>query len=303
MEPNWQLARKLKTMKQRARIMQQIRAFFIDRQFLEIETPHRIPANAPELYIDAVPAADWFLQTSPELCMKRLLAAGYDRLFQICRCWRDGERSKRHLPEYTMLEWYHRDCDYKQLMLDCEDLLTHLVPEQELIWQENTIDLSTPWKQITVADAFLKFSNTTLQHALDNDTYDEVMAFEIEPNLPMDRPTFLIEYPVEHASLARVKPNNQKVAERFELYIGGIELANAFSELTDHEEQKCRFDKEEMLRRQAGKPPYSSPDLFLQELQTLKQAAGIALGVDRLIMLLCNSANIAEVVAFSPEQL
>ncbi|MCK4502065.1 MAG: EF-P lysine aminoacylase GenX, partial [Desulfuromonadales bacterium] len=106
MEPNWQLFRKRETLEKRARIMQQIRAFFIQQQFLEIETPHRIPTNAPELHIDAVQSADWFLQTSPELCMKRLLAAGYDKLYQICRCWRDGERSKTHLPEYTMLEWY-----------------------------------------------------------------------------------------------------------------------------------------------------------------------------------------------------
>jgi elongation factor P--(R)-beta-lysine ligase len=127
MDINWQLARKRHNLKERARIVQTIRAFFIARGYLEVETPHRIPGNAPEGYIDAFPAGDWFLQTSPELCMKRLLAAGYEQLFQVARCWRQGERGGRHLPEYTMLEWYRTGVDYTALMTECEDLLTALV--------------------------------------------------------------------------------------------------------------------------------------------------------------------------------
>jgi len=303
MEQNWQLARKQETLTQRARIIQQIRAFFVERNFLEVETPYRIPANAPELHIDAIPSDDWFLQTSPELCMKRLLAAGYDQLFQICHCWRDGERSKTHLPEYTMLEWYRSHCDYHQLMVDCETLFTQLIPGHRLDWQGRTIDLAPPWQRITVTEAFSRFSSIPLEKALATDEFDMAMAYDIEPNLPSNRPLFLTEYPSQHASLARKKPGNPQVAERFELYIGGLELANAFSELTDPLEQQQRFTAEEAQRRFAGKTPYPSPDSFLKELETLSPATGIALGIDRLVMLLCNKNSIDDIVAFIPEQL
>ena len=302
-EPNWQLARKRKTLEKRARIIQQIRAFFITENFLEVETPHRIPANAPELNIDAIPSTDWFLQTSPELCMKRLLAAGYEKLFQICRCWRAGERSNSHLPEYSMLEWYRSHCDYRQLMDDCEALFIHLSSDQQISWQGQIIDLSPPWPRLTVSEAFLQFSSMPLATALDTDEFDSVIAFEIEPNLPADRPIFLTEYPLEHASLARTKESNPFVAERFELYIGGLELANAFSELTDPDEQQQRFVVEESLRRKKGKCPYPSPKPFLKELATLPPSAGIALGIDRLIMLFCDVNSIDDVVSLTPEQL
>ncbi len=302
-EPNWQLAYKQETLKKRARFIQQIRAFFIEEDFLEIETPYRIPANAPELHIDAIPSTDWFLQTSPELCMKRLLAAGYDKLFQVCHCWRAGERGTTHLPEYSMLEWYRSDCDYHQLMLDCEAMLLHLNSGQQLNKQGQSIDLSPPWPRMTITEAFSQFSSIPLEIALATDKFDPIIALEIEPNLPTDRPIFLTEYPVEHASLARKKTSDHKVAERFELYIGGLELANGFSELTDPVEQRQRFTREESQRRKQGKPPYPSPEPFLKELTSLSPAAGIALGVDRLIMLLCDKTRIDEVVAFTPEQL
>jgi len=303
MEPNWQLAHKKATLEKRARIIQQIRAFFIDQNFLEVETPHRIPANAPELYIDAVASGDWFLHTSPELCMKRLLAAGYEKLFQICHCWRAGERGKNHLPEYTMLEWYRSHCDYQQLMSDCETLLLHLSPNQQISWQGQTIDLSPPWPRITIVDAFSQWASMSLADALATDQFDTVMDLEVEPNLPTNQPIFLTEYPAKYASLARKKPSDPLVAERFELYIGGLELANAFSELTDPEEQQQRFAKEELQRRQEGKPPYPSPDPFLKELNTLPPSAGIALGIDRLVMLFCNKNLIDDVICFTPEQL
>lgn len=303
MEPNWQLARKRAVLEKRARIIQQVRAFFIEQNFLEVETPQRIPANAPEFHIDAVPSDDWFLQTSPELGMKRLLAAGYDKLFQICHCWRAGERGKTHLPEYTMLEWYRSHCDYHQLMHDCEALFLHLTPGRKILWQGKTIDLSPPWPRITIAEAFTQFSSIPLETALATDEFDAVIALEIEPKLPTQQPTFLIEYPEKHAALARKKPTDPLIAERFELYIGGLELANAFSELTDPPEQQQRFTKEEQQRRKAGKIPYPSPTPFLKELATLPPSAGIALGIDRLIMLFCNQSTIDEVVCFTPEQL
>jgi lysyl-tRNA synthetase class 2 len=302
-EPNWQLVRKKDTIIARARILQQIRAFFVHQDFIEVETPQRIPVNAPEFAIDAIPSADWFLQTSPELCMKRLLAAGYDRLFQICHCWRAGERSDRHLPEYTMLEWYHCQRDYRQLMTDCENLLLHLLPQQRLNWQGRQIDLTPPWPRLTVAEAFAQHGSIPLSEITDLDFFSELMITEIEPALPQNQPLFLIDYPLAHGSLARRKAQDSTIAERFELYLGGLELANGFSELTDAQEQRQRFAAEEALRRSAGKPPCPTPNTFLNELETLGDAAGIALGVDRLVMLLCDRARIDEVVCFTPEQL
>jgi len=299
MEPNWALARKRPALEKRARIVQTIRAFFMARDFLEVETPHRLPGNAPELHIDAEVSDDWFLHTSPELCMKRLLAAGYPRLFQLCRCWRQGERGARHLPEYTMLEWYRSGCDYRALMEDCEALFAALCPEGTLAG----VDLTTPWERLTVAEAFARYGSLSLEEALAAGRFDEIIALEIEPRLGKKRPTLLLDYPATHAALARRKPDKPHVAERFELYIDGLELANAFSELTDPDEQRRRFEQEEAERRRLGKTPYPTPEKFLKELAALPEAAGIALGVDRLVMLLTGAQTIDEVVAFTPEEL
>jgi lysyl-tRNA synthetase class 2 len=268
-----------------------------------VETPHRVPGNAPEAYIDAIPSDGWFLHTSPELCMKRLLAAGYEQLFQLARCWRQGERGRRHLPEYTMLEWYRTGVDYTALMTECEDLLAALVPSGKLTCSGITVDLAPPWERLTVAEAFTRYGSLSLEAALAAGRFDEIVALAIEPRLGLDRPTFLTEYPASLAALARKKPGDSAVAERFELYIAGTELANAFSELTEPLEQRHRFEREEALRRAAGKTPYPTPEKFLRELATMPAAAGIALGVDRLVMLLTGAASIDEVVAFTPEEL
>lgn len=303
MELNWALARKRHLLKQRARIVQSIRAFFIDRDYLEVETPHRIPANAPELHIDAVPSGDKWLHTSPELCMKRLLAAGFERIFQLCRCWRDGERGRLHLPEYTMLEWYRVRVDYNALMTECEELLRALAPAGTIAWKGATIDLATDFERITLAEAFGRYAGCSAEEALAAGTFDEVLTAEVEPRLGLTTPTFLTEYPAELAALARKKPGEPSVAERFELYVAGVELANAFSELTDPVEQRRRFKAEEGERVATGKPPYPSPEPFLRELAAMPAAAGIALGVDRLVMLLTGAETIDEVVAFTPELL
>ena len=300
---NWALARKQQTLQSRARIIQDIRAFFVADDFLEVETPHRIPANAPEPHIDAEASNGWFLQTSPELAMKRLLAAGHTRLFQICRVWRAAERGSRHLPEFTLLEWYRARADYHALMQDCEKLLTRLVPQQHLAWQGQVFDLAPPWERLPVQDAFRRFAGMTPQQALRTGRFDEILTERVEPQLGRKKPTFLIEYPTELAALARTKPDDPTVAERFELYIGGLEVANAFSELNDPVEQRRRFQRDEEQRRAAGKAPVPLPEPFLKELETLPAAAGIALGIDRLVMLLTDQADIAEVVALTPEQL
>ncbi|OEU60728.1 MAG: EF-P lysine aminoacylase GenX [Desulfuromonadales bacterium C00003094] len=303
MEGNWALTKKRARLEQRARIVQMVRAFFISREYLEVETPQRLPGNAPEAHIDAMTSNDWFLHTSPELCMKRLLAAGYEKLFQICHCWRDGERGKRHLPEFTMLEWYAAGCDYLRLMDECEILLRVLVAQEHFTYQGETIDLSGPFERLTVAEAFERYATLGLAEALESDRFDELLTLEVETYLGRGRPTFLIEYPSELAALARCHPERPQVAERFELYIAGLELANAFSELTDPTEQRRRFETDEAERRAAGKPPYPVPEKFLTELAAMPEAAGIALGLDRLVMLLTDATIIDEVVAFSPELL
>ncbi|MBN1957654.1 MAG: EF-P lysine aminoacylase GenX [Desulfuromonadales bacterium] len=303
MEVNWRLAKKRPVLEQRARILQQIRAFFSSNNFLEVDTPHRIPANAPEFYIDAVASEGWFLHTSPELCMKRLLAAGYERIFQICHCWRAGEEGHKHLPEYNMLEWYRCHCDYHQLMQDCEDLICRLCENRLLHWQGQPIDLTPPWPRLTLSEAFSRYSPVPLRTALANNQFDLIIDRDIEPQLPADRPLFLYDYPLEQASLARRKPGSPDVAERVELYIGGLELANGFSELNDQNEQRQRFEQEEKLRRQAGKTPYPTPQKFLDELAQLPPSAGIALGIDRLVMLMSDTHQIEDVVSFTPGDL
>ncbi|RME37143.1 MAG: EF-P lysine aminoacylase GenX [Deltaproteobacteria bacterium] len=297
------LARKRDTLSKRARIVQAIRAFFIDAGFLEVTTPHRIPVNAPETHIDPEPSGTWQLHTSPELCMKRLLAAGFERIFQICPCWRAQERGRRHLPEFTLLEWYRLDSDYRSLMADCEALMRHLVPEGSLVWQGATIDMGSPWERLTVDEAFHRYAGIGVRQALEEDRFEEVLVDRVEPHLGQVRPTILYDYPVELGALARRKPEQPDLAERFELYIGGLELANGFSELTDPLEQCRRFEADIAARTALGKPAAGLPEPFLNELGAIPAAAGIALGIDRLVMLLLDIDDIAEVVAFTPEEL
>ncbi len=301
------LARKKDFLLQRASILAAIRRFFISRDYMEVETPLRIPAPAPESHIDAIPSDDWFLHTSPELCMKRLLAAGYPRLFQICRCFRGRENGDRHLPEFTLLEWYRAGIDYLELMSECEDLLIGIARDMgkggEIVYGGKTIGLEKPWERCSVREAFEKHASLSLEEALKNGSFDETMAFEIEPQLGKERPTFLYDYPLSLGALARRKAGDPAFAERFELYIGSMELVNAFSELTDAEEQRSRFLKEEEERRSMGKRPYPVPERFLRVLPEMPESAGAALGVDRLVMLFTGAAEIRDVVAFAPEDL
>jgi lysyl-tRNA synthetase class 2 len=297
-----------KNLQLRARIIQAIRSFFVDRDYLEVETPVRIPDPAPEAHIDAVESGDRFLQASPELCMKRMLAAGIPRIFQICKCFRQGERGRLHLPEMTLLEWYRADSDYLDMMDECEALINTVArmnrsEDDLLIYQGKEIKLTPPWPRISVSEAFEKLASMSIGEALAGGRFDEMMVEKIEPNLAQTRPVFLYDYPASRAALARLKPQDLGFAERFELYIGGLEICNAFSELTDPVEQRERFERETDDRRKAGKPVYPMPEKFLTALGNMPAAAGNALGIDRLVMLFSDAKQIDDVVAFTPEEL
>ncbi len=286
----------------RARLLQAIRDFFINKDFLEVDTPIRLPSLLPEAHIEPVTSAGWFLQTSPELCMKRQLASGIPRIFQICKCFRAKEKGTRHLEEFTMLEWYRRGSDYLELMADCEGLLTFLAGT--LAVSLPNCSLAPPWRRLTVEDAFREYGGLDPAQALAVGDFDEILVSRVEPFLGREKPVFLCDYPAELASLARLKKGDNARAERFELYINGLELANGFSELTDPEEQRRRFTGEQEICRAQGREPQPMPEKFLADLAAIDQAAGIALGVDRLAMVLFGKDdNINNVVSFRPDEL
>jgi len=295
-----------KNLRLRAQAIQAIRSFLIDDNYLEVETPCRIPTPAIEAHLEAEAAGSWFLHASPELCMKRLLAAGYPRLFQICKCFRKAERGAKHLPEFTMLEWYSAGQNYLDMMEHCEQLiqsvLRDLAISASFVYQGIEIKLKQPWPRVSVSSAFDKYASISMPEALRTNRFDETMIEEVEPRLGFD-PLFLYDYPAQRGSLARLKPEDPSLAERFELYIGGLELCNAFSELTDPFEQRRRFAQEQDRRKLHGQAVLAMPEKFLSALADMPQAAGNALGIDRLVMLVTDAAAIDEVVAFTPEEL
>ena len=305
LDDNFNLARKKEALHLRARLIQNIRLFFIEHGFLEVETPLRIPSPAPEEHIEAFPSGDWFLQTSPELCMKRLLASGFPLIFQISKCFRAGERGNLHLPEFTMLEWYIAKFDYLQLMSQCEEMIFAVVNDmgfaQDIIWQDKKINLALPWERITVQEAFKKYAPVTLEEALNKNKFDQILVDYIEPYLGVNRPTFIYDYPAKLAALAKLKEGNPSLGERFELYIGGVEIANGFSELTDANEQRKRFEEASEARAQKKWANYPMPEKFLRSLAAMPEAAGIALGIDRLAMIFANVLQIDDIISFTPE--
>jgi lysyl-tRNA synthetase class 2 len=281
--------------------------FFEKNGFLEVDTPIRMPAPAPEQHIEPVAADGWALQTSPELCMKRLLAAGYSRIYQICKCFRGRERGARHLPEFTMLEWYCADMEYHESMDQCEALIRFVTEfctgRGAITYGEHRVDLAGPWQRISVPEAFLRWGGISLQKALSTDRFDEVMVTDIEPNLGFENPVFLYDYPARRAALARLSPVDPQLAQRYELYICGIELCNAFMELTNPQEQRRRFEAEQKAILRKNKSVFPMPEPFLNALESMPDAAGNALGLDRLVMLLSDVTDIDDVVAFTPEEL
>ena len=269
---------------ERARVLREIRAFFDARGFTEVETPVRIPAPAPEPHIDCPPSGDWFLRASPELQMKKLLAAGMERIYQIGPCFRAGEKGRRHSPEFTMLEWYRANADYSDIARDAEELVAEVLRPRG----------SAALPRMTVREAYLRWAGWDPVEAWDQDRFDFDMATKIEPNLPKG-PLFLMDYPAPAASLARLKADDPRVAERWELYVDGLELANAFTELTDPVEQRRRFESARAERRALGEADYPLDEEFLDALARMPPSGGVALGVDRLVMLACGVRDISDV--------
>jgi lysyl-tRNA synthetase class 2 len=307
----------MKTLQKRAMMLKAIRQFFDLKGYLEVETPLRIPVAIPETHIFPFESEGWVLQSSPEICMKRLMARGYDRLFQICKCFRKDERGDRHLTELTMLEWYRKDFTYIELMDECQELIQYVAKALKtyphLFYGVDKIDLTGPWERRSVCEVFKQLGSTTMAAAEQSGDFDEIMAFEIEPRLGVTHPTFIYDYPASMAALAKLKADDNRLAERFELYIAGIELANGFSELTDPDEQRQRFNAVMEHRRQSKRTAHHQmgiepsmqqiPEKFLSDLKHMPPAAGIAMGIDRLAMLFTDSPTIDNVVTFTPEAL
>ena len=342
-ERNWVRLKKDAVLKNnlilKSKILSGIRSFFEDAGFIEIDPPSlvHLPGMEPHLEPLAVRVTGqmedkkrFFLHTSPEYALKKLLTGGLTRIYAMGHVFRNGEISATHNPEFMMIEWYRAGADYRDLMDDCEALVLHLAEKlglkSELTYLGLPIRLERPWPRIEIPIAFREYAGVDLDGIATYEAlvesarkkgYDEIDSswpwedvfykiyfHEVEPHLPKDRPYFLTDYPVEMGALARKKPSNPRYAERFELYAGGLELANAFSELTDPEEQGERLSDEQRQRADQGCEAFPVDVTFLEALRTgMPSSAGIALGVDRLVMLLLDAPTLRDVLPFPMEDL
>lgn len=281
----------IEALKARDALMQSIRAFFHSEGFIEVETPVRLRTPCMELHIDAEPSGDHYLRTSPELCHKKLLARGAEKIFEVAKCFRQGERGHLHNPEYTMLEWYRTGGDYMTALADTQNLL-------QAVRCAVPVALTGEWQIFSVEEVFEKFAGWNPVENFDADRFDFDLVEKVEPELPKDCPVVLKDYPAELCALARLKPGRPEVAERWELYLNGIEIANAYSELTDPIEQRARFETWGAQRHSFGKPVYDLDEEFFQCLEKMPQACGVALGLDRLLMILVSAKSLDEVLPF-----
>ncbi len=319
-----------KTIQKINQITQKIRNFFNKEDFLEVQTPilNKIPGMEPHL--DPFEAnfsnnEKLYLNTSPELQMKKLLANGFDKIFNITKVFRNGEiGGPLHNPEFTMLEWYRKNANYEDIMKDCENLLIALCPLRKIHYQNKEINLQKPWTRISTNELFIKYCDINLLENKDFETFKKtaisknydingckdwddiffkIFLNHIEKTLGFDKATIVYDYPSSQAALAQKKKSEPFFAERFEIYIAGIELANAFSELIDANEQRERLIEEQKLRKNLNKTVFDIDEEFLASLESITEpCSGIAFGIDRLLMILLNKTDIKDVILFPLEK-
>ena len=284
---------KINILKTRAKIASAIRSFFENQNFVEIETPVKTPAPLPEQNVDAIKCGDVFLATSPEPYMKRLIAGGFDKIFQITKCFRNGETGDKHNVEFSMLEWYRKDADYLNLIDDAKNLLNficHKIGHHKIF---------SDWEIISLDNAWEKFTNTHLDDIPDGFEFDKSMVEKIEPGLNYNVPVVITDFPACFSPMCKQKIDNPYRAERLEIYFKGIELGNGCTEQIDKNIQIKRLREEQLARKQMGKDVYPWPNEFVDSLDNMPPAAGMALGIDRLIMILCGADKIEDVIAFT----
>jgi len=316
-----------------------IREFFYRRGFVEIQCPLLVSCPGMEPYLDqiGVDIEDEkgikyraFLSTSPEYSMKKMLCAGFEKIYCMTSAFRGKESfGGTHNAEFTILEWYRANTDYYAIMEDVEELITYLAKKvsgkTSIIYQDKKISLKKPWPRIKVREAFLKYSGFDLDSAKSfselkkiaikkgyrlepgmqwDDIFYLMFLNEVEPKLNLQKPVILYEYPLSQAALAKRVSPGSFYAERFELYMGGLELANCFSELVDPEEQLYLLEEEQKLRKKLGKEVLPIDYDFIKALELgIPPSSGIAMGVERLQMLLLNTADINELIPFPCSQI
>jgi lysyl-tRNA synthetase class 2 len=285
-----------------ARAAAAIRAFFAERGFVEVTTPLRVPAPGVDFHVDAIAASGGYWITSPELEMKRLLVGGMPRIFQMARVARADEAGPLHEPEFTMLEWYRAFAGLESVLRDTEELVRSVVrglagEDEVFVLGARKVTVSEPFERVTVREAFQRYAgigDAAELAARDEDRYFELLVSKVEPALAeLPRPVFLTHYPISQAALARPYADDPTVAERAELYFGGVELCNAYGELTDAVEQRRRFVDEAVRRQALGRPVYPLDEAFLASLvEGMPPAAGNALGFERLVMVATNRSQL-----------
>jgi len=304
---------RLPYLRRRALMTAATRAFFGARGYMEVETPYAVPAPGEEVHLRPFAlSGGLYLHTSPEFAMKKLLAGGAGKIFQLARVWRDEPHSPTHAPEFTLLEWYRPGASMADLMDEVEMLLRAVLPPS-VTWGGVTASLAR-FQRLTIAEAFFAHAGIDIlatandAEALaaaagvlrrDAETWEDLffrlLLERIEPAIA-HTPTFLTHWPAAQAALARRDPDDKRVAERFELYACGMELANAFVELTDAEEQRARFGADRARRHEMHGPDWPMDEDFLAAVGQLPPCAGIALGFDRLVMLATGAARINDVL-------
>lgn len=313
MSRTWQPSASYENLYRRAQILRSIRNFFANRDVMEVETPLLCHTSVTDPFIQSIPALvqlhsqqqHYYLQTSPEYAMKRLLAAGYGAIYQITKAFRQGEVGRLHNPEFTMLEWYRPGFDHHDLMDEMDELL-QLILNTSSAERKTYSELFQSYLQIDPHQvstenlvACVKANNLSVSEDanFDCDTWlNLLMTHCIEPHLGNDRPCFIYDFPASQAALARIQ---QGVASRFEVYFKGLELANGFYELQDAHEQRQRFEKNLVLRKQLELVELPIDEFFLAALEHgLPDCAGVALGIDRLVMLALQHDEIGDVLSF-----